>query len=486
MSRTPLERYMVPDSSRQEQGNADALLWQTWYRVVLAIIAGTIAVLFRTASTFSLSPVADATMMREAAEWILGLVSLAYVALVMGIRWRVQMTRRAGPAIATMMAVADLAVVFSLVFLLARPEDYDRALLIALFSLQLTHVYFGRTPALLLIAVIATAYLFISDIAIRHAAPLQWSEVFITLALFGAGAMLVVFVQSNLHNRLQALVRIFEQAEEGDFTATYDVASDHRPDAITVVGRAYNRMRTQLATIVLTDPLSGCLNRRGFEQQYRRELSRAARAQTDLALIAIDLDYFKKVNDTFGHLVGDQVIAEAGELLRATARAGDVVARTGGEEFIVLAPDTAPEGAQHLSWRIVDAFRRKSFAEPRTKKVAVTVSVGVVADAVHDESIAEDLRARADEALYAAKRSGRNRVVTWTHGLEALRLGQSGETPPISGARTHSTGSGPALSGRVPSMPALPPISVPSSSTPPVKTPPPDGSLPSGASARLR
>ncbi len=478
---------MISESSRQEQGNADALLWQTWYRVVLAVIAGAIAVLFRTARALSLSSVADAIMMREAAEWILGIVSLAYVCLVLGIRWRVQTTRRAGPAIATMMAVADLAVVFSLVFLLARPEDYDRALLIALFSLQLTHVYFGRTPALLLIVAIATAYLFICDVAIAHAAPLQWSEVFITLALFGAGAMLVVFVQSNLHSRLQALVRIFEQAEEGDFTATYDVASDHRPDAITVVGRAYNRMRTQLATIVLTDPLSGCLNRRGFEQQYRRELSRAARAHTDLALIAIDLDYFKKVNDTFGHLVGDQVIAEAGELLRATARAGDVVARTGGEEFIVLAPDTPSEGAQHLSWRIVDAFRRKSFAEPRAKKVTVTVSVGVVADLVHDESIAEDLRARADEALYAAKRSGRNRVVTWTHGLEALRLGQSGENAAISGTWTHNRGRGPAL-GPPSSGPLSsgPPSSSPPSSSPPSSGPPPTDPLPSGSSSRLR
>jgi PleD family two-component response regulator len=76
----------------------------------------------------------------------------------------------------------------------------------------------------------------------------------------------------------------------------------------------------------------------------------------------------------------------------------------------------------------VEAFRRKTFGGPG-EKVRVTVSVGVVADAVPDESIAEDLRARADEALYAAKRSGRNRVVLWSHGLEALRFAQTGETP---------------------------------------------------------
>ncbi|MEP6780416.1 MAG: GGDEF domain-containing protein, partial [Gemmatimonadaceae bacterium] len=173
-----------------------------------------------------------------------------------------------------------------------------------------------------------------------------------------------------------------------------------------------------------TDQLSQCLNRRGFQQQYRRELARAARTQTDVAMIALDLDHFKVVNDTYGHLVGDQVITETGELLRANARAGDIVARTGGEEFVILAPGTGIAGAQHLALRVLEAFRRKSFGAPNHKFV-VTVSIGVVADAVPDENIAEDLIARSDEALYAAKRTGRNRMVMWSHGLEALRLGQT-------------------------------------------------------------
>ncbi len=319
------------------------------------------------------------------------------------------------------MVLADLAVVFWLVFLLAEPQDYHRALLIALFSLQLTHVYFGRSPALLMLAAIGSSYLLLIDIAIRHGGDVRWAEAWTTLAIFGVGALLVILVQSNLHRRLATLVTIFERAEEGDFVSEYDVSADARPDAITAVGRAYNRMRTQLASIVLSDPLSGCFNRRGFEQQYRRELARAARAQTDVALIAIDLDHFKQINDTHGHLVGDAVIAETGELLRANARAEDVVARTGGEEFVILAPNTSVAGAQHLALRIVEAFRRRSFT---SSHVRVTVSAGVVADTVADEGIAEDLRARADEALYAAKRSGRNRVVLWSHGLDALRLGQ--------------------------------------------------------------
>ena len=412
---------MAADSPRSEQANADVLLWQTGYRVALALLAGALAVTLRTAGILALSPVANLAIGRDTADWMLALVSVSYVALVMAIRARVRVTRRAGRTLSTLMVAADLAVVFWLVFLLAEPHDYHRALLIALFSLQLTHVYFGRAPALLMLLAIAVSYLLLVDIAIRHGGDVSWGEAFITLGIFGVGAILVTLVQSNVHRRLATLVTIFERAEEGDFASEYDVSADARPDALTAVGRAYNRMRTQLASIVLNDPLSGCFNRRGFEQQYRRELARAARSRTDVALVSIDLDHFKQVNDTYGHLVGDRVIAETGELLRANARAEDVVARIGGEEFVVLAPNTSMAGAQHLALRIVEAFRRRTFAEPQ-EKVSVTVSVGVVADTVTSEGIAEDLRARADEALYAAKRSGRNRVVLWSHGLDAQRL----------------------------------------------------------------
>ena len=412
---------MASDRVRYEQANADVLLWQSGYRIALALLAAALAVGLRTVGALKLSLVAETTIGADAADWMVGLVSAIYVVLVLYIRRRVQLSHRAGTTTATLMVVADLLMVFWLVFLLAAPPNYDRALLIALFSLQLTHVYFGRGPALLTLVAIASGYLLLNDIAIRHGAEITWSEVALTLTLFALGASLVIVVLSNLHMRLATLVTIFERAEEGDFSLAYDVSADPRPDAITTVGRAYNRMRTQLASIVLTDPLSQCLNRRGFQQQFRRELARAARTQTDVSIVALDLDHFKQVNDTYGHLVGDQVITETGELLRANARSGDVVARTGGEEFVILAPGTGSAGAQHLAVRVLEAFRRTSFGGPN-ERIVVTASIGVVSDAVPDENIAEDLQARADEALYAAKRTGRNRVVLWSHGLETLRL----------------------------------------------------------------
>jgi diguanylate cyclase (GGDEF)-like protein len=418
---------MEIERSRTEAATADILIWQTGYRIALALLTGIITVALRVLGSLQLSPVADLAIGPDRADWLLGLAAALYGALVLVIRAEIRRTRTADRTLSTLMVAADLTVVFWLVFLLARPEDYYFGLFLAFVSLQLTHVYFGRAPALLMLVATAVSYLLLNDIADRHGAMVNWGRVFVTLGVFGAGALLVTRVQSNLQERLGTLVSIFQKAEEGDFSESYDVAADERPDAITSVGRAYNRMRTQLATIVLTDPLSGCFNRRGFEQQFRRELARAARSHTDMALLAIDLDHFKLVNDTHGHLVGDRVIAEAGELLRANARTDDVVARTGGEEFMILAPNTSQDGAQHLALRIVEAFRRRTFVDP-SPKVSVTVSVGVVADAVPNDGIAEDLRARADEALYAAKRSGRNRVVLWSQGLDALKLRQA-ESP---------------------------------------------------------
>lgn len=419
---------MEIERSRTDTATADILIWQTGYRLALAVLAGSIAVGLRFLGSLQLSPVAELAIGTEWADWLMPIATIMYVAMVLVIRTVVRRTRTADRTLSTLMVAADLSMVFLLVLLLARPEDYFFGLFIAFVSLQLTHVYFGRAPALLMLAATAVSYLLLNDIADRHGAMVSWGRVMVTLVVFGAGALLVTRVQSNLQERLDTLVSIFQKAEEGDFSESYDVAADERPDAITSVGRAYNRMRTQLASIVLTDPLSGCYNRRGFEQQFRRELARAARSHTDIALLAIDLDHFKQVNDTHGHLVGDRVIAEAGELLRANARADDVVARTGGEEFMILAPNTSQDGAQHLALRVVEAFRRRSFVEP-TPRVSVTVSVGVVADAIPNDDIAEDLRARADEALYAAKRSGRNRVVLWSQGLDALKLRQSGELP---------------------------------------------------------
>lgn len=423
-------RVRPANRSPRELVAADLLHWQSGFRIVAALLVGAVAVSLRAANWLQVPGVAATVAGESRNVWLIACCTVAYMLLMLGIRARARTRRRSGEGLPTLMVGIDILFIFSLTFLLANAQDYHRALIVALFSLQLTLLYFGRTPALLLLGATAACYLLLIDIALRRQADVLWSNALVTLLLFGVGAALVTWAESNLHERLDSLVAMFERAESGDFTDSYDVAADRRPDAITAVGRAYNRMRGQLASIVLTDPLSGCFNRRGFEQEYRRELARAARTQTPIALLALDLDHFKNVNDSYGHLTGDAVIAETGALLRANARAQDVVARTGGEEFTILAPDTPIEGAVQLAERIVRAFRSHVFVGGVTGSLArssaaagvqihLTVSVGVVADEVADDSIAEALRARADEALYAAKRAGRDRVVAWSERLRS-------------------------------------------------------------------
>jgi diguanylate cyclase (GGDEF)-like protein len=222
----------------------------------------------------------------------------------------------------------------------------------------------------------------------------------------------------EIQRRLSKIVALFGRAEEGDFTQAYDTQNDRFPDAITRVGRAYNRVQVQLAEMVLNDALTGCLNRRGFDQSLTREIARASRAGSDLSLLAIDLDHFKKVNDTFGHLAGDAVLREFGLLLSQAARAGDMVARTGGEEFSILLPDTANEGALNSANRLCEKIRTHTFLA-NGKPVKITASIGAVSARPGRGESDVNLKLRADEALYAAKHAGRDRVEVWKGELSS-------------------------------------------------------------------
>jgi diguanylate cyclase len=148
-----------------------------------------------------------------------------------------------------------------------------------------------------------------------------------------------------------------------------------------------------------------------------------------MSLLALDLDHFKHINDSYGHIAGDLVLREFGALLAQTARAGDIVARTGGEEFSLLLPDTDPSGAYRAAVRLCESVRAHDFLV-NDRRVHVTISVGVVSigAGVHDSASA-NLKERADEALYAAKRGGRDRVRVWNDALASLEKESAGTLP---------------------------------------------------------
>ncbi|HOL64949.1 MAG TPA: GGDEF domain-containing protein [Accumulibacter sp.] len=156
----------------------------------------------------------------------------------------------------------------------------------------------------------------------------------------------------------------------------------------------------------LSDPLTGALNRRGFEEAYRREAARARRKGVRISLAMIDLDDFKKINDELGHAAGDEALLNLVQTLRNALRPTDILCRFGGEEFVVLLPETRRCDAVAAITRIRQRFAARSL--PGTD-ARLTFSAGVVVQD-YDESLEEAL-VRVDEATYAAKRQGKNCVV---------------------------------------------------------------------------
>lgn len=314
---------------------------------------------------------------------------------------------------------SDVVILFGSALLITPPEHYGRALLLSIFTVQITQIFFGWTLIIANLVLIAAGYTTLIAVASDAGLMPTPTEELWTLALYGIGVLLYVALQGRVSARMGRLVAIFQRAQEGDFSVRYDEDSDQMPDPVNVIGRAYNQMRERLQTIVLTDPLSGCYNRRGLNQLAEREVSRAIRQKKELAVLAIDLDHFKRINDDYGHLTGDEVLREVGALLQATAREADVVARFGGEEFTILVPDSNEDGALILADRVMQAFRQYRFRS-LPPDVRITVSVGVAADWARDDDVAKTLLARADEALYVAKRNGRDQAVVWHAGMRAF------------------------------------------------------------------
>ena len=308
---------------------------------------------------------------------------------------------------------------FAAAALITPPDHYGRTLIISIFTVQFTQIFFGWTATIANLALIAIGYTALIALAADAGALPSPAEELWTLALYGIGVMVYLGLQGHVAARMHSLVEIFSRAQHGDFSARYEDGPGTMPDPVSVIGRAYNRMRTHLETIVLTDPLSGCYNRRGLNQLAEREVARAIRGKKEIAVLAIDVDHFKRINDEFGHLTGDEVIREIADLLTETAREADVVARFGGEEFTILAPDSSDEGALILAERVMEAFRAHRF-KSLPPDARITTSVGVAADLARDDEVAKTLLARADEALYVAKRNGRDRAVLWHAGMRAF------------------------------------------------------------------
>ncbi|HET6864647.1 MAG TPA: GGDEF domain-containing protein [Solirubrobacteraceae bacterium] len=245
--------------------------------------------------------------------------------------------------------------------LLTTPGPGDAAVLYAL-PVFWTTFFFGRRGAAAILVCVAVAHaLSLLAMPAADAYPGRWIDVMVSVC----GVALVVLV---LEDRNEVLVaRLAEEAR--------------------------------------TDPLTGLLNRRGFDEHAAREVAHAGRDGGRIALATLDIDHFKQVNDEWGHLVGDRVLANLARLLAGASRVIDVPARLGGEEFAVLMPGCDAAGAEAL----IDRVRAGLEISAGPDLPAVRISAGVVATSA--PLGVRDLLESVDRALYAAKRGGRDRTV---------------------------------------------------------------------------
>jgi diguanylate cyclase (GGDEF)-like protein len=186
-----------------------------------------------------------------------------------------------------------------------------------------------------------------------------------------------------------------------------------------VVGRVWSfrdvtdrrRFEQRLQHLADHDPLTDLLNRRRFEEELHREVARSARYGTGGAVLLLDLDDFKGVNDTHGHLWGDEVLRGTARLLGSRLRDTDLLARLGGDEFAVLLPEADEVRATKLAEELLEVIRDHDF-ETNRGSLKLTTSVGVVALAGLAKTSSEPMAA-ADTAMYRAKRDGRDRLATF-------------------------------------------------------------------------
>jgi diguanylate cyclase (GGDEF)-like protein len=168
------------------------------------------------------------------------------------------------------------------------------------------------------------------------------------------------------------------------------------------------RQRTQelleankkLEALALTDPLTEISNRRAIFNKFQEELERSARYQRTFSIIFVDIDNFKKYNDTLGHLEGDKILKQVAKILTTQVRKIDSVGRYGGEEFLIILPETNIQDAKEISERLKNSIQ---------KETVVTISIGLVSNTAVGSTV-EDLLSQADKALYLAKKNGRNRI----------------------------------------------------------------------------
>jgi diguanylate cyclase (GGDEF)-like protein len=376
----------------------EAILWQRWIRYVGFLALILLALLFGRERGRMMFPVAG--------------VALGYVLCV---TLTATMVRRAVTVheirLPAFLVTADVVALTAITWLSGTPSDASRILIAGLLVVQLAVFYFGRWLGAYSAVIAGLAYVTAAELLPRHVPGIRPStaQVLFTLGLFAMVSAVLITAYGSFRARMNRLRLFCKLVEEGDLTPALAVGVEKRPDDLTLLAKSFDAMRLRLAEQIGTDPLTGCLNRRALESRLRAEWRQAKRRGSTVAILAIDLDHFKNINDTRGHPFGDVVLQEVAGIMKATARDTDAVARLGGDEFVIVLPDTGWQGALTFAERMrrkVDDF---SFGAA-TGAIGLTISVGVALARGTDPISSEMLLQEADRSLYKAKSGGRNRI----------------------------------------------------------------------------
>jgi len=185
--------------------------------------------------------------------------------------------------------------------------------------------------------------------------------------------------------------------------------------------RKINEAQRKLVQLATIDDLTQLFNRRYFFERFNQEMERAKRYQRPLSCLILDIDHFKHVNDTYGHLSGDQVLIDIAQILRNNCRQSDLAGRYGGEELIILLPETDSPGAMMIAERIREMIEQHQTVDDRGEIIRVTVSMGVVSltgPELEKMDKNERIVQYADDALLQAKKDGRNRIEIYQTSME--------------------------------------------------------------------
>jgi diguanylate cyclase (GGDEF)-like protein len=377
----------------------EVLLWQRWVRYLALGAMVLLSLVLGSNVPSAILPLAS--------------LSAGYVGVVMGTSWilRHNPSRKSLAWFPALLLGADIVTLAGFVYLTSPPTQFHRILLLGFLSMQLGVFYFGRRHGLLAAVLTTVVYLLVAFVIPPHVPGIRPSPLPIAfnVTLYALISTVLIYTFGSFRERMDALRMYCKVVERGEVATLPQLGAEKWPDELTLLARSFQSMHVRLAEQIGSDPLTACLNRRSLESRLRSDLRQARRRGSSVAVAAIDLDHFKEINDTRGHPVGDVVLQQLAGIMKSTARDTDSVARFGGDEFVIVLPDTGWQGALTFAERLRRRVDDYTFG-PAGTPIALTISIGVALGRGSDPISSEMLIKEADNALYKAKTAGRNRV----------------------------------------------------------------------------